>query len=245
MVVAPALAGVAGFIDAVGFITLRGLFVAHMSGNSVKFGVHAGRGDLYAAAPAGIAVGLFVVGVALGTVGAELAARRRIRSVAAVVLTLQAALIASFMLYGRTILTGRHVAGHSLDDFYALAALAIVSMGLQTAGLRRLGGQMVRTTYVTGVLTLLAQEAANYVFWLRDGAKRDETHSFLSRTLGLGSRDDSRRRALLLAAVWLTYVGGGVLGSFCDSRVALWSLLIPLGVLAAVIAADLRRPLEL
>jgi uncharacterized membrane protein YoaK (UPF0700 family) len=244
-VVAPGLAGVAGFIDAVGFITLHGLFVAHMSGNSVKFGVQAGRGNLSAAAPAGIAVALFVTGLALGTIVAELAARRRIRSVAAVVLTLQAALIATFMLYGRTILGDGQVSGRSLDGFYVLAALAIVSMGLQTAGLRQFGRQRVRTTYVTGVLTLLTQEATNYAFWLRDGANRDEEHSFLSRTLRLGSRDDARNHALLLAAVWVVYVGGAILGSFCDGRVELWSLLIPLAVLAAVIATDLRRPLEL
>jgi uncharacterized membrane protein YoaK (UPF0700 family) len=245
IVLGPALAGVAGFIDAVGFITLRGLFVAHMSGNSVKFGVRVGQGNLSAAAPGGIAVVLFIAGVGLGTVAAELAARRRIRSVAAAVLMLQAALIVTFMLYGRTILVDHQVRDHSLEGFYVLAGLAIVSMGLQTAGLRQLGGQMVRTTYVTGVLTSLTQEAANYLFWLRDRGKRDERHSFLSRALRLGSRDDSKSRALLLAAIWLTYAGGGVLGSFCDGRIALWSLLIPLGVLAAVIATDVRHPLEL
>jgi uncharacterized membrane protein YoaK (UPF0700 family) len=160
-------------------------------------------------------------------------------------LSLQAALIAAFMLYGRTVVSGHQVVGRSLDGFYVLAALAIVSMGLQTAGLRQLGGQMVRTTYVTGVLTSLTQEAANYLFWLRDRARRDERHSFLSRALRLGSREDSRSRVLLLAAVWLAYVGGGVLGSFSDGRIKLWSLLIPLAALGAVIAADLRRPLEL
>ena len=243
--VATALAAVAGFVDAVGFITLRGLFVAHMSGNSVKFGVRAGRGDLSAAAPAGIAVVLFVAGVALGTVAAELAARRRVRSLAATVLTVQVALVAAFMVYGQTILTGRHVTGRSLSGFYVLAALAVVSMGMQTAALRQLAGRTISTTYVTGLLTSLAQEATNYAFWLRDGGTRDERRSFLSRVLGLGSRSDSRDRMLLLGAVWLTYVAGGVLGSFCDGRARLWSLLVPLAVLLVLVGVDLRRPLEL
>ena len=243
--VAPTLACVAGFIDAVGFITLRGLFVAHMSGNSVKLGVYAGRGALSAAAPAGIAVVLFVVGVATGTVAAELASRRRVRCVAAVALTIQGILIAAFMLYGSRLIHGDHVVGHSLSGFYVLAALAIVSMGIQTSALRQLAGRTMSTTYVTGVLTSLTQEAANYVFWLRDRGGRDERHSFLSRVLGLGSRRDSRNRVLLLAAVWLTYTAGGILGSLLDNHIELWALVVPLGILACVIAIDLVRPLEL
>jgi uncharacterized membrane protein YoaK (UPF0700 family) len=240
---APALASVAGFVDAVGFITLRGLFVAHMSGNSVKLGVDVGRGNLSAAAPAGIAVLLFVAGVAVGTVAAELASRRRLRSVAAVVLAIQAGLIVAFMAYGSTQLTDNAIAGHSLSGFYVLAALAVLSMGIQTSALRQLGGRTISTTYVTGVLTSFTQEAANYLFWLRDREGRDEQHSFLSHVLGLGSRRDSRSRALLLGAVWLAYAGGAVLGSLLDHHLELWALLVPLAVLVVVITVDLRRPL--
>jgi uncharacterized membrane protein YoaK (UPF0700 family) len=243
--IAPSLAAVAGFIDAVGFITLRGLFVAHMSGNSVKFGVRAGQGNLSAAAPAGVAVLLFVAGVAIGTITAELSSRRRTPPVAASVLTIQAALIAAFMLYGRTVLHGAQVADHSFDGFYVLTALAVLSMGIQTSALRQLGGRTISTTYVTGVLTSLTQEATNYGFWLRDGSRRNEEHSFLSRVLRLGSRHDSRNRVLVLGAVFLAYASGGVLGSFCDGRIRLWSLLVPLAVLAALIAVDLRRRIEL
>jgi uncharacterized membrane protein YoaK (UPF0700 family) len=244
-VVATSLAAVAGFVDAVGYITLRGLFVAHMSGNTVKFGVRAGQGNLAAAVPAGVAVVLFVAGVALGTVAAEVAARRRVRAIAATVLALQAGLIAAFMLYGRTQLHGRHVLDHSLSGFYVLSALAVLSMGLQTAALRQLGGRTISTTYVTGVLTSLTQEATNYAFWLRDGSARDDGHSFLSRTLGLGPRRDSRDRAILLGAVFLSYAAGGLMGSYCDGRIALWALLLPLAALASLIAADARRPLGL
>lgn len=244
VVVAPALAGVAGFIDAVGFITLRGLFVAHMSGNSVKFGVRAGRGNLFAAAPAGIAVLLFIGGVALGTVAAELAARRRIRAVATTVLLIQTALIVAFMLYGRTVVHGRTVADHSLSGFYVLAAFGVLSMGVQTAALRQVGGRTISTTYVTGVLTSLTQEATNYCFWLHDGGTRSEEHSFLSRTMGLGSRSDSRDRVALLGAVFLLYAAGGIAGSFSDSRIQLWSLFVPIGVLLLVVALDLRRSIE-
>jgi uncharacterized membrane protein YoaK (UPF0700 family) len=241
--IAAALACVAGYVDAVGFITLRGLFVAHMSGNSVKLGVSLGQGAFAAAVPVGVAVALFVAGIAVGTVAAELAARRRVRSVAALVLTVQAALIAGFMLYGATLLTGHSIRSRTLGGFYVLAALAIVSMGLQTSALRQLAGRTISTTYVTGVLTSLTQEATNYVFWLRDRAGRDEEHSFLSRVLGLGSRRESRDAVLVLAAVWLAYTGGGILGSFLDRKLDLWALGLPLGLLLMVIARDVRRPI--
>ena len=145
-------------------------------------------------------------------------------------LALEAALIAAFML--------------APDSFYLLAALGVLAMGIQTAALRQLGGRTISTTYVTGVLTSLTQEATNYAFWLRDRAERPQ-HSFLRSVLGLGSRTDSRNRVALLAAVWLAYASGAILGSFGDQRIARWSLLLPLAALLAVIAVDLRRPLEL
>jgi uncharacterized membrane protein YoaK (UPF0700 family) len=39
------LAWVAGYVDAVGFLTLAGLFTAHMSGNTARLGVFVGDGD--------------------------------------------------------------------------------------------------------------------------------------------------------------------------------------------------------
>src|SRR6185437_11183204 len=131
----------------------------------------------------------------------------------------------------------------SLSGFYVLAALGVLSMGIQTAALRQFGGHAISTTYVTGVLTSLTQEATNYVFWLHDRGGRDERHSFLSRVLGLGSRDDARGRVVLLGTVFLSYAAGGIAGSFSDGRIQLWSLLAPIGVLVAVMAVDLRRPL--
>jgi hypothetical protein len=35
------------------------------------------------------------------------------------------------------------------------------------------------------------------------------------------------------------------MGSYCDGRIALWALLLPLAALASLIAADARRPLGL
>lgn len=126
------LASVAGFIDAVGYTTLDRLFVAHMSGNTARLGVFLGRGDFPAALPMVAAVTLFVLDIALGTVVGELATRRGVRSTAAVLLGLQAVLLAVFMAYGSLVLHGTSVNDHSLRGFYVLAALAIFSIGLSS-----------------------------------------------------------------------------------------------------------------
>lgn len=136
------LAAVAGFVDVVGYLTMHHLFTAHMTGNASKLGVVLGRGDVGAAAPLALAPLLFLAGVGAGTLLLDAASRR-------VVLLLQAALIAAFMLY----------AGLASADLYALEALATLALGLQAAALTEIGGRTVRTTYVSGMLTRFAQEA--------------------------------------------------------------------------------------
>ena len=238
-----ALASVAGFVDAVGYITLDRLFTAHMSGNTARLGVFLGHGDFPAALPMVAAVTLFVLGIALGTVAGELAARRGVRSIAAVILGLQAVLLAAFMLYGSLALRGDGVNDHSLRGFYVLAALAIVSLSFQTCAIKQVAGKTVRTTYLTGVLTNMTQEAINYLFWLRDGDRR-EREGYLERVLGLGSRRESLERAALLGGIWCLYLAGAVGGSYAESLWRYWSLVFPLGVLVVAIAADLWRPID-
>jgi uncharacterized membrane protein YoaK (UPF0700 family) len=238
------LAIVAGFIDAVGYLTLNHLFTAHMSGNSDKLGVFLGHGELSMALPLAIVVVLFIGGIALGTVASELAMRRGVRSIGAILLGFEAALLAVFMTYGSTLIgPGGSVSDHSPSGFYLLAALAIVAMGVQTCVLRHIAGQSVRTTYVSSVLMNLTQESINYLFWLGDGDRRDKK-SYLSDIAGFGSRRESALQVMILGGIWCFYLAGGVLGSYTDSLWRLWSLGVPLAVLALGIAADLKRPVH-
>lgn len=239
-----ALAWIAGSVDAIGYLTLARLFTAHMSGNSARLGVQLGRGDLGPAVPLAVAVALFIAGVATGTAVAELAARRRIESVAAVVLALQVSLLGGFLAYANVALPGDHVVGRAGADFYVPAALAILSMGVQLTVLQHVAGGTVRTTYVSGVLTGFAQEAVNWLFWLKDGDGRDERRSYLARVLRLGGRSDARARALLLGSVWCAYAVGAIVGSLTDTRWGAWALALPLGLLVVGIVVDLRRPIH-
>ena len=60
------LAWTAGYVDAVGFLTLAGLFVAHMSGNTVRLGVFVGGGDWSLAAQRFVPIVAFILGVVGG-----------------------------------------------------------------------------------------------------------------------------------------------------------------------------------
>jgi uncharacterized membrane protein YoaK (UPF0700 family) len=135
-----ALAAVAGFVDVVGYLTLNHLFSAHMTGNTSKLGVALGHGSLGDALPMALALVLFAVGIAVGTVLVD--ARRP-----AAALTLQAVLIAAFMAI---VGSGRH-------PYYVLEACSTAALGLQTAALTHIGGTTIRTSYVSGVLTNLTQ----------------------------------------------------------------------------------------
>lgn len=135
-----ALAGVAGFVDVVGYLTLHHLFSAHMTGNTSKLGVALGHGSLHAAAPMAVALVLFAAGIAVGTVLVDTG-----RPAAA--LALQAVLIAAFMA----------VVGGGSHPYYLLEACSTAALGLQTAALTHVGGATIRTSYVSGVLTNLMQ----------------------------------------------------------------------------------------
>jgi uncharacterized membrane protein YoaK (UPF0700 family) len=223
-----ALAWVAGSVDAIGYLTLAGLFTAHMSGNSARLGVRLGQGDLSTAVPLVVAVALFVLGVALGATIGELAARRRVESVAAVLLLVQAALLAGFLAFAETALRETAVTRWSGVDFYVPAALAILSMGVQLTVLQQVAGVTVRTTYVSGLLTRFAQESVEWLLALRGGRRRLA----------------ARARALLLISLWFAYAAGATVGALADGRWGAWALVMPLALLLLGVALDVRKPLR-
>ncbi|MEI6492300.1 MAG: YoaK family protein [Verrucomicrobiota bacterium] len=142
------LAGVGGSIDAVGVLSLGGLFVAHMSGNSAAFGAAFGQGDWLKGLPHLLAIPVFVMGLFLGYLWIL---RARTFRRCAVLLATEAFLLAAFA-----------VAIRSGAGFPA-AIPALLAMGLQNATLRELGKSSFPSTYVTGVLDMLGKSAARAV----------------------------------------------------------------------------------
>ena len=227
------LAWVAGYIDAVGFLTLAGLFVAHMSGNTVRLGVFAGGGDWSLAAQRLVPIVVFTLGAVVGIALCEALGRRSI-PVAARVLGIEAVLLLVFMLVGRAVL-GSDSAPAGSWDYYLLATVVVLAMGLQNVALRRAAGLPIHTTFVTGMLTYLGEEIVHGWY-----ARRDLRRAGVARD----RNDDAHvafRRARLHGGVWLSYLVGGIPGAYIALHCDLWSLTLPLAVLVALIAFDLLR----
>lgn len=66
IVLACILSCLAGFVDAIGFIHLGGLFVSFMSGNSTRLGVFIEEGRWHEAAETAGLISLFVIGAGVG-----------------------------------------------------------------------------------------------------------------------------------------------------------------------------------
>jgi uncharacterized membrane protein YoaK (UPF0700 family) len=84
------------------------------------------------------------------------------------VLAIEAALLVAFMFGGHAALRHGPVPTSDGAAFYGLVAIVTIAIGLQTAALQRAGGRVVRTTYVTGMLTRLAEETVVFGFWFPD-----------------------------------------------------------------------------
>ncbi|MDI1295587.1 MAG: DUF1275 family protein, partial [bacterium] len=109
------LAALAGFVDALGFLKLGGLFVSFMSGNSTRMAVGLATGSTIAITAAGL-IAAFVGGVVAGALVGRMAGRWRKPAVLALVFTLLA-LAATLALSG--------LASHTLTLLMAAAMGAV------------------------------------------------------------------------------------------------------------------------
>lgn len=144
VLLAASLSALAGFVDAVGFMTLGGFFVSFMSGNLTRFGVGAALGRWDQAGIAAGLIGLFVVGVVAGALVARRVGEERrsaVLAVEAVLLLLAAGLCAA----------GWTAAG---------MATVVLAMGVENAVFQRQGDVGVGLTYMTGTLVRMGQRIA-------------------------------------------------------------------------------------
>jgi uncharacterized membrane protein YoaK (UPF0700 family) len=237
------LAWVAGFVDAVGYVLLFRLFIAHMSGNSAAMGAHFGQGQWSEAFYRAFPIPVFVLGVIAGAALNEAASRHGVRSLFSLTLGLEAALLFLFMSCGGGVIHGGEARAKSTWEFYSLVALPAFAMGLQNAALRRVGGQIVRTTYVTGMLTNLAEDGVDYLYWLRD-RRRGAGDNRVTTSLRASPGQVSLKMMLLNGGIWLAFVIGAVTGGYTQQRWELRSLLFPLFGLGLIIAIDLFEPIH-
>lgn len=137
------LAGLAGLVDATGFVVAGGYFTSFMSGNTTRLGVDLVERPALALAPLGL-IGTFLVGVILGA----MIGRRTVEWRKPLLLGLIALLLAGG--------AGLLAAGWALP-FLGASALA---MGIANNVFARDGEVTVGVTYMTGALVRFGQGVA-------------------------------------------------------------------------------------
>jgi uncharacterized membrane protein YoaK (UPF0700 family) len=147
------LTALAGFVDAVAFVRLKGLFVSFMSGNSTQLAALPSLGRTGEAEGAAALVLLFVMGAFAGRlIGVSAGAWRR-PALLVVVATLLFLAAATPLLESRS-------PGAALG---LSAAAMTLAMGMANSVLRKAGDARVTATYVTGVLVNLGHALADAV----------------------------------------------------------------------------------
>ncbi|WP_245638404.1 YoaK family protein [Croceicoccus bisphenolivorans] len=138
------LAGLAGYVDAVGFLSSGGYFVSFMSGNSTRLGVGLGEGTR----AVGLAL-LLILSFLSGTVGGALL-RRCVRPAAKEPAVL-VAVAAVLMLAAATF---------ALADRFVAMMLIASAMGAMNLAFEVDGDVRVGITYMTGTLVKLGIRVA-------------------------------------------------------------------------------------
>ncbi len=144
-----ALTWAAGYVDAIGYLALGGVFTANMTGNTVLLGLHVSQEQGAAVLRSLVALGGFGAGLLIGALIVE---RGRGAgpwpSAVNRALALEAVFLGIFAI-------GWHLTGavRAVAELQGLIALLAAAMGIQSAAVRRLDVPGIATTYMTGTLT--------------------------------------------------------------------------------------------
>lgn len=147
---ATALAALAGYVDAVGFLSADRYFVSFMSGNTTRLATELIADTPRAAIPALLILG-FVLGVALGHVVAESTGVWRKPAVLG--------LVTALLAMGAVLALTAHTA--------AMMAMLVLAMGALNTALRQ-GETPVALTYLTGALVRIGQGLGGLVTGRRE-----------------------------------------------------------------------------
>lgn len=137
------LSFLAGFLDALGFISLGGVFVSFMSGNSTRSAVGLVQEGLAGLIVPGGIILCFVLGVISGTLLGNTVPEKRVQRVLTMV---------SIAL----------ILAASIHNISGLAAAIIAfAMGASNTAFQRNGEVSIGVTYMTGTLVKMGQHIAN------------------------------------------------------------------------------------
>ena len=184
-----AIAMLAGFVDATGYMQAGGYFVSFMSGNTTLLALDVARSSYRVLAPAALIAG-FVAGVAAGTwLGDRHAARRKRNVLAAVALLLIVA--ASLRANGEIALS---------------TATLVLAMGAANTAPSGNRTQGVGLTYMTGALVRLGQALGARL----GGSCPGEWRGFLLLWISLLAGAVCGALLTIHAPAWPLWIGAGM-----------------------------------
>jgi uncharacterized membrane protein YoaK (UPF0700 family) len=227
------LAWVAGFADAIGFLTMKDIFFSAVSGNTVAVNASLATKDFGQAARHGSSILFFSGGLLVGAVIEKAAARLRIRRRFSIALSIEGALLVALLFLAPSFASSPGGLAEGSFQFYFLIALLSGAMGIQTASLRRVGQESVNTPFVTGMLVQSMENAVDVLFNGYDrwrGRKPEYPR-------------DSLSKAIFHGALWLCFAVGALCGGLGETRWKFAALAAPIGALVFVIVCDLVRPI--
>jgi uncharacterized membrane protein YoaK (UPF0700 family) len=227
------LAWIAGFVDALGYLALSKVFTAHMSGNTAAIGAQLGQSNWLEPIVRGLAIPGFILGVAAGVVTDKLAPKIARSARLAPAFVLEGLLLLGFLLLDPN--PTKTTPPPGTFRFFVLVWLLAMAMGVQNATLRRARGVRVRTTYVSGMLTNMAEELTLYLI---EGCKSFPGFHAQAR------QDRHGGRALIFASIFLSFLIGAICGGLGEVRWGTISLVVPLTGLFALIAQKFFTPIQ-
>ena len=156
------LTGLAGYVDALGFVRLGGLYTSFMSGNTTQLAVFGAEANLHKMLLPAILIAAFLTGSVLGSGLAILVPTRWSTPVV--------------LAYESLLILGGLALGLATPELGLAAFFVAVAMGAQNAVLAQVQGFRAGTTFVTGALFSLGQKIAKALTrtgdplgWIGDG----------------------------------------------------------------------------
>jgi uncharacterized membrane protein YoaK (UPF0700 family) len=213
----------AGAVNAGGFLVLH-MYTSHMTGFASQFADGLVLGNTKLLLNALGAILAFVLGAAVCAILVNWGRQHRLRSVYAVPLLLEAALMFPFGLMGAITLTWS-------TPFAVPLTVLLLSfiMGLQNAVGSKTSGGSVRTTHMTGNITDVGMELGKLIYWNRHATP---AHAMV--------RHDRRRIGMAGGLIGM-FVLGGIVGALGFSYLGFVCVVPLAALLMAVSVPPLTR----
>lgn len=190
------LSGLAGFVDAVGFLHLGGYFISFMSGNSTRLAVNLIENHKADIALVGSIIALFVTGTTLGVLVRHFTKAIHFAAISALV-------------FVTALITAAAISSEFELNYLAIS-LIILAMGAENAIFQRNGDVAIGLTYMTGTLVRIGQRLASAIL---GGGKFTWVPYFLlwlgliiGGIIGTISFHYLGLRSIWVAAIWATFL---------------------------------------